>query len=250
MPEGDSIRRVAAHLGPLLVGKPLLGVRAGGLEHTALAGQTVVSVEPIGKHLLITTDGDVQIRTHLGMNGRWRRYPAGAVPPPSASLALATADDILVCSRAKTVEILGRRDPRRGAAVARLGPDILGDSFDLAATVARARSLPPETPIAQVLIDQRVAAGIGNIYRCEALFLERRAPETPVSALDDAAIAALFTQARAEMQASVRVGRRAARWVYGQTGQPCRRCGTRIVSGLDAAPRRIYWCPDCQAPRT
>jgi endonuclease-8 len=242
MPEGDSIRRVAADVRPLLVGKQLTHVRAGGVEHGALAGQTVVSVEPVGKHLLVTTDGDVQIRTHLGMNGRWWRHPPGAAAPPSASLALATADDLLVCTRAKTVEILGRRDPRRGAAIARLGPDILGDTFDAAAAIARARRLPPATPIAQVLVDQQVAAGIGNIFRCEALFLERRDPWMPLSALDDAALAALFAQARTLMQAS-----RGPRWVYRQVGRPCRRCRTPIASRLDPVEvRHYYWCPGCQ----
>jgi endonuclease-8 len=248
MPEGDSIRRVAAHVRPLLVGKVLTRVRAKGLDHPGLAGQTVVSVEPVGKHLLVTTDRDVQIRTHLGMNGRWWRHAPGETAPPSASLSLATADDLLVCTRAMTVEILERRDPRRGAAVARLGPDVLADDFDPAAAVARARTRAPTTPLGQLLLDQTVAAGIGNIYRCEALFLESKSPWAPLSSVDDAALAALYARARALMQESLAGTRRGARWVYGQQGRPCRRCRTIVASRLDPAEvRHVYFCPTCQA---
>jgi endonuclease-8 len=244
MPEGDSIRRVAARVRPLLAGKALTFARARGVEQRALVGQTVVSVEPVGKHLLITTDADVEIRTHLGMNGRWYRIAPDAPPPPSATLALATSDDVLVCT-GMTVEILARRDPRRGAAVARLGPDILGDSFDATAAVARARSLPPTTRVSDVLVDQRVSAGIGNIYRCEALFLEGVSPTATLAQVDDATLTALLARARELMQQSV-AGTRSPRSVYRQVGRPCPRCRTPVRSALDPAARRIYYCPRCQ----
>jgi endonuclease-8 len=249
MPEGDSIRKIAAAMRPVLVGKQLASVRAGGVEHGALAGQTVVDVEPHGKHLLITTDRGVVIRSHLGMNGRWWRHPASAPPrsAAAASLVVATADDILVCSKAMQVEIRDRRDPRMGAAIRRLGPDILGESFDTAEAIARARRLPPDTPAASMLLDQGVACGIGNIYKCEALWLERRAPSTPIAALDDAALAALLGQARELMQASV-AGRRRPFQVYRRAGEPCPRCRTRIASEVEGGElRRTYWCPGCQA---
>lgn len=258
MPEGDSIHNIAATMRPLVVGKLLVLVRAGGVEHTALAGQTVTAVEAVGKHLLVTTDTGVVIRSHLGMNGRWSRHPAAAPPPSarSASLVLATADDILICTRAKQVEILGGRDPRLGIAVGRLGPDVLGASFDVAAVITRARKLPFETEIAEVLLDQKVACGIGDIYKCEALFLTGWHPRAPLAALDDDALTSVYQHARMLMQQNVGAGRRTTRepgaahpyWVYGRTGQPCARCESRIESDLQGGEqRRSYWCRRCQA---
>lgn len=249
MPEGDSIRRVAAAMRPHLVGKTLTEVRAGGIVHAALAGQTVVSIEPIGKHLVITTDRGAVIRSHLGMNGRWWRHPASAPPPHarSASLLLATDETILTCTKAMQVEIRDRRDPRLGAAIARLGPDILGDAFDAREVVARARRLPADTPIASVLLDQSVACGIGNIYTCESLFLESTSPARRLADLDDAALARLYDRARALLQESVAGGRQRTRWVYRRAGQPCRRCRTPVASRVAGGElRRSYFCPRCQ----
>src|SRR5687767_6271051 len=120
MPEGDSIFRVAALLRPLIVGKPLLRVRTQGLERAALAGRPVRAVAPTGKHLVIELDGDTTIRSHLGMNGRWRRWPPGGgadverIPAGDRSLELHTETDLLVCLGAREVEIRDRRDPRHG----------------------------------------------------------------------------------------------------------------------------------------
>jgi endonuclease VIII len=98
-----------------------------------------------------------------------------------------------------------------------------------------------------MLLDQAVACGIGNIYKCESLWLERRAPSTPIASLDDAALAALFARARELMQASV-AGRRRPFQVYRRAGEPCPRCRTRIASEVEGGElRRTYWCPACQA---
>jgi len=262
MPEGDSIRRIAAAMRPHLLARALRRVRAGGTEHPALAGQTVVAIDPIGKHLLITTDRGTVIRSHLGMNGRWWRHPRDAPPrhAASASLLLETDTDVLTCTRAAEVEIRDRRDPRFGAAIARLGPDVLADTFDTAEAIARARRLPADTPVASVLLDQKVACGIGNIYKCEALFMEAIDPGRPLARIGDAGLAALFLRARALMQQNLAPGRRRTRdvrgaypdqavryWVYRRSGQPCHRCGTRVASRIDGGEqRRTYWCPTCQ----
>src|SRR5689334_9793949 len=171
MPEGDSIHKLAARVEPLLVGRTLLRVTTQGLERTALAGRTVTAVRSVGKHLLITTDDGTELRTHLGMYGTWRRYPPDSEPPMSpgrASLVLYTDHDVLVCIQARTVEIAARRAPLRGVAIAQLGPDVLGADFDPAAAAARARAQPMR-PVGEILLDQGVAAGIGNVYRCEVL---------------------------------------------------------------------------------
>lgn len=249
MPEGDSIRRVAAAMRPYLEGQTLRRVVAEGTEHPALAGQEVTAIEAIGKHLLITTARGTVIRSHLGMNGRWWRHPR-AKPPrhaPSASLLIETDTDVLTCTRAADVELRDRRDPRYGAAIRRLGPDILGDTFDLDAVIARARALPSDTPAASILLDQKVACGIGNIFKCETLFAESVAPTRPLARLDDATLRALFLRARAFMQAAMAPGGRRPRHVYGRAGEPCERCRTRIASRVEGGElRRTYWCPRCQ----
>src|SRR5687768_5744429 len=103
MPEGDSIHKLAARIGPMLVGRSLRQVTTQGLARPSIDGHAVTDVRAIGKHLVITTDDGTEIRTHLGMNGRWRRYPPPAPPPVSpgrASLVLVTDDDVLVCLQA------------------------------------------------------------------------------------------------------------------------------------------------------
>jgi endonuclease-8 len=112
--------------------------------------------------------------------------------------------------------------------------------------VARARSLGP-IALGELLLDQRVASGIGNIWRCESLWESRQNPRTTTDTLTDQALAELYETARRLMQASVRRlpgGRRA---VHGRAGSHCRRCGTAIklrAQGRDA--RMTYWCPACQ----
>jgi endonuclease-8 len=260
VPEGDTIHKLAARIGPLLVGKSLVRVTTQGLERARLAGQTVTGVEAIGKHLVITTGDGTEIRTHLGMNGRWRRYPPGTDPPVSpgrAVLVLHTESDALACLQAPTVEIADRRAARRGLAVARLGPDVLADDFDPVAAAARARAHDAR-PVGEILLDQTVAAGIGNVYRSEILFLEGVHPGTALSALSDDQVVGLFRRARALMLPNVaRPGMRtttatrsdAARYhVYGRTGLPCPTCRTAIETAVDAGVRRAFWCPRCQAP--
>lgn len=277
MPEGDSIYRVATVLRPLLLGTALARVDLGGVVRADLAGATVTAVDPIGKHLLITLDRGWELRIHLGMNGRWRRYRAPRAAPPGASLILATATDELACLRAHTVELLARRDPRHRRALAELGPDLLAPDFDPAIAVARARRTGV-TPIGVVLLDQRVAAGIGNVYKSEVLWLERQSPFTPATALTDERLTALYVRARELMRQNLGPGPRRTRgarepapdphtgpaplrprggprgghgeryWAYGRARRPCERCRTPLATVVQGAQlRRTYYCPVCQA---
>jgi endonuclease-8 len=255
MPEGDSIRRVASALGPLLVGTTVTSIAIAGVTRDDLADQRVDAITPFGKHMMIDLAGGWTLRVHLGMNGRWRRFrPGGGEPPPSASLVLRTATDAFACLRAKTVELTARRDPRHGRVLASLGADVLADDFAPAAAAERARARGGE--IGHVLLDQRVAAGIGNIYKCESLFAERTSPFADVRTLSPERVAAIYATAARLMRASLSPGKRPTRaaartdrfHVYRRVGQPCRRCGTRIqtaIQGVDA-PRTTYYCPHCQ----
>jgi endonuclease-8 len=250
LPEGDTILAHAQHLAPLLVGQPLTAVTTQGLERD-LAGRTVTAVHSHGKHLLIDLDDGTRIRTHLGMPGRIRSYrPSEAAAllqtrsPGGATLVLHTPIVTVIWWRARTVEILPRRAHNRDAALARLGPDILAADFDPADTAARAAAEPAARLICDVLLDQRISAGLGNIYKNESLAAQQLHPSTPVGTLTAAQLTALYATAQRLMRLRDR-----RRHVYGRTGEPCERCETPIRRAeLGDPPRTTWWCPQCQAP--
>lgn len=257
MPEGDTIHRIAASLAPRLTGKTLARVTTQGLVRD-LAGRTVTSVAAHGKHLVIELDNGAYLRAHLGMNGRFRAYDRAAgearlarMSPGRASLALITDDGVYLWIGAPTIEIAHRRHPRHGMAVATLGPDILSNDFDNRLAAARAAEHGSRI-IVDVLLDQRVVAGIGNIYKCEALFLAGVDPRTPVDQLDADRLEQIYAAACRLMRASVAppsqgAPARAPFWVYSHTGKPCRRCGTLITCTSLGEPARWTWsCPTCQ----
>jgi endonuclease-8 len=256
MPEGDSIRRIATDLAPL-VGQVLERVMTQGLERN-LAGRTVLAVHPHGKHLMLDLDDGTQLRAHLGMNGRVRRYTRGdgdamiaRISPGRASLVLVTASLVVMWINARTIEVAPRRAPMRGLAVASLGPDVLADGFDPELAAARAAAAPGRT-IGEVLLDQHVAAGIGNIWKSESLFARGIDPRTRVETLTREEIAAVYAAARELMLAGLAPAARAAGRsfaVYSKTRQPCPRCATPITAYQLGDPPRWTWsCPRCQAP--
>jgi endonuclease-8 len=256
MPEGDSIRRVATALAPL-VGQTLERVTTQGLVRN-LVGRKVLSVQPHGKHLMIDLDDGTQLRMHLGMNGRVRRYAraegeavVARMSPGRASLVLVTERLVAIWIQAPTVEVAPRRAPMRGLAVASLGPDVLADDFDPEVAAQRAREQAPGLQIASVLLDQRVAAGIGNIWKCEALFACGIDPRTAVGDLSVKTLAEIYAAARRLMLANLDLpAPRASRdlfAVYSKTQQRCRGCGSRILAYRLGDPPRWTWsCPTCQ----
>lgn len=261
MPEGDSIHRIAALLGPRLTGRRLERVTTKGLVRE-VSGRTVTRVTAHGKHLVIELDNGAYLRAHLGMNGRFRVYDRAAgeqmlarLSPGRASLALVTAEGVYVWIGAPSVEVSRLRDPRHGMAVGTLGPDVIDRGFDIRAAAERA-SQHGARMIGDVLLDQRVVAGIGNIYKCESLFSAGIDPRTPVGQLDARTLETIYAVAHRLMTASVEssdapmVGSpRRDHAVYGRTGKPCLRCGSSIACySLGDPPRWTWSCPICQPP--
>lgn len=257
MPEGDAIKRIAIQLAPL-VGEQLERVTTQGLPRD-LAGRTVTAVHPHGKHLMIDLDDGTQLRAHLGMNGRVRRYARAEgesrlakLSPGRATLVLVTATTIVIWVNARTIEIAPRRAPMRGLAVASLGPDVLADDFDPRLAASRAAAHGSQR-IADVLLDQRVAAGIGNIWKCESLFARGIDPRTRVADLSVDELAAIYSAARELMLARIAPlapgSSRDQLAVYSKTGHPCPRCSAVITAYQLGDPPRWTWsCPRCQPP--
>jgi endonuclease-8 len=187
------------------------------------------------------------LHTHMRMTGAWHVYPAGERwrrPGREARLVLEADDRVAVCFNAPVVELLAPRMAAVHPALRRLGADILDPDLDVAAVVDRAAALPGETEVGDVLLDQSVVAGIGNIYRCEALFLTRTNPRAPISSVRT--LAEAVSVAASLMRASAD-GHRTAPWVYGRTRRPCRRCRAMIVAARTGHhARTAYWCPRCQ----
>lgn len=249
MPEGDTIWRTASLLRSGLEGKRIVAARPAVLER--LAGSSVTAVEPVGKHLLIRFDSGLALHSHMRMRGAWHLYRPGERwrrPEWQLKAMLETEDVVAVCFAAPVVELVRNPAPSLG----HLGPDILADDWPAAEVVARSRSLGPMAA-GELLLDQRVTAGIGNVYRCEALWQRRVNPWTSSADLTDEELAALFETARQAMRSNLRGGF-ARRFpghgrgaVHGRGRRPCPRCGTPIsVRAQGEHARLTYWCPACQ----
>jgi endonuclease VIII len=263
MPEGDTIHRAAATLRHALVGEALTRVELPRIAppHPRV-GAHVTRVEARGKHLLIRTSDGLVVHTHMRMTGSWHLYRPGErwrKAPGAARVVLGTTRTVAVCFAAPVVEVLDGRGVRRHPSLRRLGPDLLDPEHDLDEVLRRLHALATaERTVGELLLDQRIACGIGNVYRCDVLFLHGIAPDTPVGELDDDTRRSLYRTAarllRANVDATSRTTVDAAPagslWVHGRAGAPCRRCGTSIATAqLGEQARYVYWCPTCQPRR-
>ncbi len=262
MPEGDTIFRTATSLRRWIGGREVTAARSvhPGVDVRPVVGTNVDEVEARAKHLLIRFSGGLVLHTHMRMTGSWHVYPTGErwrKSPRQARLVLETGSRLAVCFNAPVIELLSAEGERVHGSLRRLGPDVLApgtiDHDDVRAR-ARARSAAAPT-VGELLLDQQVVSGIGNIYRCESLFLCGVHPRVASTALDDAVLDLLVDTAARIM--AVNAGTSAYSrsfdggpdrpWVYGRSGLPCRRCGTAIERELlGRQARSVYWCPTCQ----
>ena len=273
MPEGDTIYRAARTLNRALAGHvvvefvSMLPALTRVHDDAPITGRTVAGVRSAGKHVLMEFSGGLVLRTHMRMNGSWHIYRRGERwrrPRRDMRIVIATDTFEAVGFNIPVAEMLQPGQLHRQDDLRRLGPDLLAEDFDSTEAAARIRARGADA-ISEVLLNQRVLAGIGNVYKSEVLFACRINPFTPVSRLTDLQVAALIERARMYLRTNVsetlplmttyaglrKTTRRddpgARLWVYGRARQPCRRCGTPIAirkQGLDA--RLTYWCPKCQ----
>jgi endonuclease-8 len=273
MPEGDTIFRAARTLHRALAGQTITRFQAALAplaevdRDRPIAGRSVEKVEAAGKHCLMHLSDDLILRTHMRMNGSWHIYRPGEkwqMPAHAMRILLETADWVAVAFNVYSAEFIRAERLAGHQTLATLGPDLLGD-FDRDRALALVRRNDAR-PVHEVLLDQRVMAGIGNVYKSEILFLSRLHPDTLASAVDDGRWTAIIDLAQKLLEANVADGsggqivtyrglrRTTGRmnpedrlWVYSRGGKACRRCGTRIASRKDGDDARVtYWCPRCQ----
>jgi endonuclease VIII len=252
MAEGDTILRAKHRLTDALVGQaiavsaPNPRGRAAGIER--LDGRTLAGIDAHGKHLIFDF-GDLVLHSHLGMSGGWHVYGRGARwrrPRSSAWAVLGGERQEAVEFGGPTLRVLPAGRVAIDPQLARLGPDILADDLDLDRIIAGFRAGDPTRTLGDALLDQRLAAGIGNIFKSEACFAARIDPWRPLAAVSEDDLRLVLEAARDQMLAAVRTGERHRFAVYKHRG-PCGRCRGRVRSrGQGDANRTTWWCERCQ----
>jgi endonuclease VIII len=275
MPEGDTIHRTAARLRPALVGAELVRFHAPRLAGPRpRSGETVGSVDAVGKHLLVRFSGGITLQTHMRMTGSWHLYRTGErwrKPAHLARCVLEVRGWTAVCFSAPVVRTFPTATEGTSAdPLASLGPDLAAPAADgsdgpagsagstkpapdvVAACLERMAALgDPAAAIGDVLLDQRLGNGIGNVYRSEVCWACGVSPFRPLQAVTSDVRSELLVTAGRLLQANLgRADRTTVPGglaVYGRRGRPCRRCGTAVRSRhAGAGARIVYWCPTCQ----
>jgi len=275
MPEGDTVFRTARSMGRALVGKPITGFRSNYPlltrfhDDTPITGQTVDRVESRGKWLLIHFSGGATLVTHMLMNGSWHLYRRGQrwfKPARDMRIVLETRDYEAVAFTVPVARIYTAQSLAREKRIPPPGADVLSEDFDPVAAAVRLRACGGEE-IADVLLHQQVLAGVGNVFKSEACFVEGVNPFCLVAALTDEQVKALICTSQRLVAANVLEDsgdmvvtyrgqqRRTTHhsepkdslWVYGRSGAPCRKCGAAIRHRLQGPDARVtFWCPVCQ----
>ena len=282
MPEGDTIYRAARALQRAIGGKVVTGFETGLAklarvnDDTPLVGRVVEKVESRGKWCLIYFSGDLILVTHMLMSGSWHLYRTGErwrMGRDKMRVVIRAGDPNgdweAVGFNIPVAEFHTERSLARNSQVPKLGPDILSDEFTVEGGVARLAAYGRENPdaeIAVVLLNQRVMAGLGNVYKSEVAFAAGVNPFRAMKTITAREMEAMVEFAQRYMKANAMDGtgegivtysgnRRTTRamdreerlWVYGRQGEECRRCGAKVMmrkQGVQA--RSTYWCPECQ----
>jgi len=274
LPEGDTIFRAARALNKALAGATVTAFETGyaqlasAHDNAPVTGRIVDKVEARGKWLLIHFSGDLVLVTHMLMSGSWHIYRPGERwnrPRAQMRAVIRTAQYEAVAFAVPVAQFHTARSLERNTAIPKLGPDLLNEGFAENEAKARIRART-DVEIGNVLLDQKVMAGIGNVFKSEICFVCGVHPFRLVSSLTDREIDCLVDSARKLMAANITEGsgdqivtytglRRttgrsdpsARVWVYRRKGEECRRCGTIIETRRQGpGARSTYWCPRCQ----
>jgi endonuclease-8 len=259
VPEGDTVWLSAKRMQDALAGDALTSsdFRVPRYATVDLTGRRVLEVVPRGKHMFTRLDDGVSLHSHFKMTGTWRIFAAGARwaggPANEIRIVLATATHTAVGYRIPVIDLLATRD--ENTIVGDLGPDLLGPDWDPVEAVRRIAA-EPDRDIGEALLCQRNLAGIGNLYKAEALFLIGVTPWTPVREVTRLDRLVELSQQllrrnrdHAHQATTGNLRRGEQTWVYGRAGRGCRRCGEpvrRYAPTDDPNGRISFWCPRCQ----
>ena len=278
MPEGDTIFRTARALQKAIGGKTVTAFETGFAklasmnDDAPLAGRVVEKVEARGKWCLIYFSGDLILATHMLMSGSWHIYRTGEKwqrPHGQMRIAIICGDFQAVLFSAQIAEFHTAKSLERSSQIPKLGPDVLSDTFSVATGVHALQAYAarhPEAEVGATLLNQRVMAGLGNVYKSEVAFAASVNPFRKMSTLTLREMEKMVEAAQRYMKANVAEGasegmvtytgpRRTTRamdhgarmWVYRRRGEECRRCGATIEMRKQGTQvRSTYWCPECQ----
>jgi endonuclease-8 len=278
MPEGDSIFRAARTLDKALAGKAVtdfetaLAPLACVNDETSIVGRTIERVEARGKWCLIFFSGDLILVTHMRMSGSWHIYRTGErwqALRRAMRIVITCGEMQAVAFHVPIAEFHTERTLERRLQALKLGVDVLGDDFSIDTGVQALRDYGiahPDAEIADVLLNQRVLAGLGNVYKSEVAFAAGVNPFRPMRTITERELTRMAEAAQRFMKANAadtsgagivthsgnrstmhEMDRNNRLWVYGRAGKECRRCGASIEmrkQGLNV--RSTYWCPSCQ----
>lgn len=253
MPEGDTVYATARRLTEALGGVTLV---TGELRHPRLStvdlkGRVMVRAVSVGKHLFLRFDNDLSFHCHLGMDGSWRLYSRRPPLGHRVRAVLATSQRHAVGESLVEMALVSTSDEQW--LVAHLGPDLLAPDWsdESLAEAVRRLTADPGRELGQALLDQRVLAGIGNVYKSELCFLLGVSPWAPVSAVDAAKTVLLARKLlrgnalRPNRNTTGDPRRGRELWVYGRQRHGCGRCGGQVLVARQDT-RITYHCPSCQ----
>jgi endonuclease-8 len=278
MPEGDTIYRTARALKKAIAGKVVTGFETGLAklarvnDDAPLVGRVVEKVESRGKWCLIYFSGDLILATHMLMSGSWHLYRARErwrMGRDKMRVVIRTAEWEAVGFNVPVAEFFTARSLERSSQIAKLGPDILSESFTVDSGVARLGAYARESPDAEigvVLLNQRVFAGLGNVYKSEVAFAAGVNPFRAMRTITQSEMEIMVDVAQRYMKANVMdrkgegivtyssgrttrhaMDREERLWVYRRQGEECRRCGAVVMMRKQGVQvRSTYWCPECQ----
>lgn len=258
MPEGDTLRRAAEVLTPVLEGQVVTDLWFKKLRgYRPRVGDTIHRVDAVGKYLLIEFDRKLVLHTHLGMSGSWRTSTLDRPVPrsPKLRIVIETAAGRALCFAAP--DISTHLSGSGTAPADRLGPDLSDDEIDLDVVVERSRARSSDTTtLADLLLDQQVAAGVGNVFKSDVLFLAGLHPFTLARDVSDERLRSLWSIAHRQLVANrstpsrktTAAGQRDRTHVYGRHRLGCHRCDNAIAYSPagERTVRSTYWCPTCQ----
>jgi endonuclease-8 len=278
MPEGDTIYRAARALQKAIGGKTVtafdtgLAKLASRNDDKPLVGRTIEKVEARGKWCLIFFSGDLILVTHMLMSGSWHIYRTGEkwwMGRDRMRVAITCGAFQAIAFNVPVAEFHTARSLERSSQVPKLGPDVLSDDFTVEKGVAAMQAYGaanPDAEIAVVLLNQRVMAGLGNVYKSEVAFAGGVNPFRQMRTITAREMETMVEVSQRYMKANVVDGaadgivtysgnRRTTNamdrsdrlWVYGRQGQECRRCGAIVEMRKQGEQvRSTYWCPSCQ----